>query len=108
MNNLGRNLRSLGRMSIANDADRVIQRSCIGRVVSLLTGIFIIGCIFLYAVLFYFLYRGGALQTSLAEHYMPYVAAGIFCTFILAIILAGLIGNALRRFFWRLLRQRMR
>jgi hypothetical protein len=108
MNNLGRNLRKLGRMSISNDADRALQRSCIGRVISMLTFIFIMVCIILYGVLFYFLYQGGVLQTPLAEKYMPYLAAGVFCSFILVIILAGLIGNALRRFFWNILLRRTR
>jgi hypothetical protein len=107
MNNLGRNLRSLGKMSFASETDRVIQRSCVGRIVSMLTFFFITGCIILYGILFYFLYKGGILQTSWAEQSMPYVAAAIFCSFILVIVVAGLIGNALRNFFWRLLRRRM-
>jgi sterol desaturase/sphingolipid hydroxylase (fatty acid hydroxylase superfamily) len=108
MNNLGKNLNQLGRMSVANQTDRTLQRSCIGRVVSMLTFIFILLCIIFYGILFFVLYKTGLTQVQLPEQVQPFLAIGIACSFILAIVLAGLIGDWLRRIIWRSLLRRQR
>ncbi len=98
-------LRQLGAMAAASEVDRALQRSCIGRIVSLLTFIFIVLCIVLYALTWY-----GLIKTGLAER-LPQPIGGavglsIFVGFFVAIILAGLIGNWLRRRIWRMLLRR--
>lgn len=96
------NLRQLGTIAAASEVDRALQHSCIGRIVGLLTFIFIVLCIVLYALIWY-----GLIKTGLAEQ-LPQPIGGalgmsIFVGFFVAIILAGLIGNWLRRLIWRLL-----
>lgn len=103
--NWRRGLRRLGTLAAASEVDRALERSCIGRVVSLLTFIFIVLCIVLYALMWY-----GLIKTGLAER-LPQPIGGalglsIFVGFFIAIILAGLIGNWLRRRIWRMLLRR--
>jgi hypothetical protein len=105
MNNFGKNLNRLGRMSAASQADQVIQRSCVGRIVSMLTFFFILLCIVIYAILFYTAYKTG-LQAKIPEQFQQYLAGGIVCSFLFMIVLAGLTGNWLRRIIWRALLRR--
>ncbi len=100
--NRRRSLRQWGALAAASEADRALERSCIGRIVSLLTFIFIVLCIVLYALMWY-----GLIRTGLAER-LPQPIGGalglsIFVGFFIAIILAGLVGNWLRRRIWRLI-----
>ncbi len=106
MSNWRRNLRRLGTLAAADEVDRALQRTCIGRIVSMLTLIFIVLCVLIY---------GGALlaldATGLRER-LPasggVLTAGACVGLFLAIILAGLIGNWLRRLFWQALLRRRR
>lgn len=99
---LGRNLGRLGAFAAANRADRALRRTCIGRIVSLLTLIFIVLCVGLDALMFYALDRMGLLDT-LPQSVRPVLTVGLMMSFVVAIVLAGLIGNWLRRRIWRLL-----
>jgi Na+/proline symporter len=94
-------------MSTANQVDRALQKSCIGRIVSMLTFLFILLCIILYGILYFILYKTGLTQILSSEASTPILVIVFFGSFILAIVLAGLIGNWLRRLIWRsLLRRR--
>lgn len=100
-----RSLRQVGALAAASEVDRALQRSCIGRIVSMLTLIFIVLCIALYALMWY-----GLTKTGLAER-LPQPIGGalgmsLFVGLFVAIILAGLVGNWLRRRIWRLLLRR--
>jgi hypothetical protein len=99
---LGRNLGRLGALAAANRADRALRRTCIGRIVSLLTLIFIVLCVGLDVLTFYALDRRGLLDT-LPQSVRPVLIVGLMMSFVVDIVLAGLIGNWLRRRIWRLL-----
>jgi len=102
----GRLRRDLGRLvatGTAYEVDRALQRSCIGRIVSLLAFLFVIGCILVYGLMAYGLYQAG-----LGERLGSVLAVGLFIGLILAVVLAGLIGNWLRRRIWRFLLRRAR
>jgi uncharacterized membrane protein len=102
---LGRFLRGLGTYAAADQVDHAIHRSCIGRIVSLLTLLFILlfGCSYLLVGLL--LSRthlsdlsSGALSKALV--------IGFVVGLLLCIIVAGIIGNWLRHLIWRALRRR--
>ncbi len=100
---LRRDVRRLALRGAFYEADRALQRTCIGRIVSLLTLLFILACVVVYGLFAYGLYRIG-----LAERLGSALAVGLFIGLILAVGLAGLVGNWLRRQVWRLLLRRMR
>lgn len=104
--NRQRGLRRLIALGAASEADYALQRTCIGRIVSLLTLIFIVLCVVLYGLMWY-----GLTTTGLAER-LPQPIGGIlgislFIGLFICIILAGLIGNWLRRRIWSALLRRM-
>jgi len=99
------NLRRLGTLAAVDMVDRTLQRSCIGRIVSMLTLIFIVLCIALYALMWYGLTRAG-LAERLPQPIGGALGLSLFGGFFVAIILAGLIGNWLRRRIWHLLIRR--
>ncbi|HHS96555.1 MAG TPA: hypothetical protein ENK08_01425 [Chloroflexi bacterium] len=105
MNNdpLRENLRRLASKGAVYEADRVLRHSCIGRIVSMLTFLFIVICIVVYGLLVYGLYRIG-----LAERLGSMLSVGFFVGLILAVVAAGLVGNWLRNRIWRFLLRRMR
>ncbi len=97
--------RQLGTLIAVSEADRALQRSCIGRIVSMLTGLFIVLCIVLYGLMIYVLTKTGLAQ-RLPQPISGALGLSIFAGFVVAIVLAGLIGNWLRRLFWRTLLRR--
>jgi len=102
---LRRFLRGLGTYAAADHVDHAIQRSCIGRIVSLLTLLFILlfGCSYLLIGLLLSRARlGDVLSGALNKG----LAIGFVVGLLLCIIMAGLIGNWLRRLIWRALRRR--
>lgn len=108
MENWWRNLRRVGTLAAVDEADRALQRTCIGRIVSLLTLIFIVLCVILYGGAFLVLNASG-IGGQLRQAAGGILTAGLCMGFFLAITLAGLIGNWLRRRIWRaLLRRRGR
>lgn len=103
--NLKNNLGKLGKITAANQADRTLRKSCIGRIVSLLTLIFLLSCGCLYASGGYWLYQGGWADKfpNTAEKIM---LIGFIVGFFACIIVAGLIGNWLRKQIWKILLKR--
>ena len=104
---LRRTLRGLGRMAVNDNIDRAIQRSCIGRIVSALTGIFMLACL-LIVILLSFLANESGLMDMLPDFIGNILGAMFVIGFIAAIIIAGIIGGLLRRQLWQLLRSRRR
>lgn len=102
---LNSTLRRLGHLAAVDQADRALRRSCIGRIVGALTGLFIAACLAIWTVLFVIVS-----QMSIVEK-LPDVTSSILSIMfigglIASIVLAGLIGNLLRRQLWRMLRAR--
>ncbi len=99
-------LHRLVSFGVASEAERVLYRTCIGRIISMLTFIFIVLCIVLYGLMWY-----GLTTTGLAER-LPQSVGGVlgislFVGLFVCIILAGLIGNWLRNRIWRALLRRV-
>lgn len=98
-------LRRLVSFGVASEAERALYRTCIGRIVSALTFIFIVLCIVLYGLMWY-----GLTTIGLAER-LPQPIGGmlgisLFIGLFVCIILAGLIGNWLRNRIWHALLRR--
>jgi hypothetical protein len=102
---LGRYLRGLGSYAAVDQVDHAIQRSCIGRIVSLLTLLFILlfGCSYLLIGLVLSRTRLGDLASDALSKVL---VVGFVVGLLLCIIVAGLIGNWLRRLIWSSLRRR--
>jgi len=92
-------------LAAANQADRALQRTCIGRIVSLLTLIFIFLCGGGYLLALWGLHAAGVLD-QLPGSIRGGLIAGIWLGLLAAIVLAGLIGNWIRRRLWRALLRR--
>ena len=102
---LNSTLRRLRRLAAVDHADRALRQSCLGRIVGALTGLFIVACLAVWIGLFILMN-----QMGIAEK-LPDAAGTILSVMfigglIASIVLAGLIGNLLRRQLWRLLRAR--
>jgi len=95
----------LGPYAAVDQVDHAIQRSCIGRIVSLLTLLFILlfGCSYLLIGLL--LARSG-LGDLASGSLIKALVIGFVVGLLLCIIVAGLVGNWLRRLIWRALRRR--
>ena len=102
---LGTYLRRLGTYTAVDQVDHAIQRSCIGRITSLLTLLFILffGCSYLLVGLL--LSRTG-LGDLLSGALSKALVVGFVVGLLLCIIVAGLIGNWLRHLVWHALRRR--
>lgn len=105
MANWQKGLRRLGATAAVGEAERIVERSCIGRIVSMLTLIFIVLCVALYALMWYGLTRTG-LAERLPDPIGGALGLSLFAGLFIAIILAGLVGNWLRRRLWRMLLRR--
>ena len=102
---LGTYLRRLGTYTAVDQVDHAIQHSCIGRIVSLLTLLFILlfGCSYLFAgLLLSRTHLANLLSGALNKALVVGFVVGLF----LCIIVAGLIGNSLRHLVWHALRRR--
>lgn len=104
---LRRGLRSLGRIAVNDKIDRAIQRSCIGRIVSALTGIFMLGCL-LSVILLSIIANESGIMDLLPDFVGNILGVLFVFGFIAAIIIAGIIGSLLRKSLWQLLRSRQR
>ncbi len=101
-------LQDLGTAAATVGVGRAVERSCIGRIVSMLTFIFIVLCVALYGLMWYGLTRSG-LAERLPQPIGGALGMSLFVGLFVAIILAGLVGNWLRRRLWSaLLRRRAR
>ena len=103
--NLQQNLSKLGKMTAANQADRALRKSCLGRVVSLLTWIFLLSCGCLYTGGAWLLYQSGW-GNKFPGMTEKVLVVGFIVGFFACILVAGLIGNWLRRRIWKFLRKR--
>ena len=106
MGNFSDPLRNLGRMAANTQVDHALRHSCLGRIASMVTGLVIILCMGLWVGIFLLVGKTG-LAKMIPEN-MISVGLGIafFGGILIAIIIGGLVGNALRRIFWGILRRR--
>ena len=104
---LRRGLRQFGAEYAADRADDALRRSCIGRIVNMLAGLFIVGCLLIWILLYVLVSQTGLLGRF--EGPVETVLGVAMCgTFVFAIVAAGLIGHGLRRLIWRRLLRRRR
>jgi hypothetical protein len=105
--NFHHNLRGLGRMAMNDQIDRAIQRSCIGRIVGALSGIFMLACLLIMIILAILANASGVLD--LVPDFISTILGVLFIIGIIAVIIvAGIIGNILRQVLWQTLRTRRR
>lgn len=93
---IGSFARAAGRARVANR----VERSCIGRIVSALTGAFIFACLALWAIAFIVLNQQG-LWEQVSEQMGAALGVLFFGGILVSIIIAGVIGGALRRMLRR-------
>ncbi len=98
-------LKDLGKAAATVGVGQVVERSCVGRIVSMLTFIFIVLCVALYGLMWYGLTRSGLLE-QLPQPIGGALGMSLFVGLFIAIILAGLVGNWLRRRLWNALLRR--
>lgn len=94
-----------GKQTVTSQADRALEHSCAGRIVSALTFIVVIFCLGLWITTFLLLNRlftktlSGNVLTNLT-------CLTFFGGLVVAIFVGALAGNFLRRAFWKLLVKR--
>jgi fumarate reductase subunit D len=97
-----------GRQSAATQADRVLEHSFAGRVVSALTFIVVVLCLGLWITAF-LLFRNQFFSQSLsATVYTNLSCIVFFGGLVVAVFFGAMAGNFLRRAFWKLLVKRYR
>ena len=106
MKNQIHRLWSSGKKTFASQADRALERTCAGRIINTLTFLVMILCLGLWITAFLLLkdqlFVGkltGSLLTDLT-------CLTFFGGLVIAILVGALIGNFLRRLFWKLLTKR--
>jgi hypothetical protein len=105
INRLLNSARRLGSFSPAHQVDRAIHRTITGRIVNFMSFIFIALCGGGFA-----LTVAGAYALKLNER-LPQGSLGVLgvvlvCSFLLVIILAGVVGEVVRRLIWRFIPRR--
>lgn len=98
-------LQDLGTAAATVGVGQAVERSCIGRIVGMLTFIFIVLYVALYGLMWYGLTRSG-IAKQLPQPIGGALGMSLFVGLFVAIILAGLVGNWLRRRLWHALLRR--
>ncbi|MBN2386228.1 MAG: hypothetical protein JXB85_04355 [Anaerolineales bacterium] len=91
--------RVFDRLADREQLDPELQRSCLGRLASMLTFVFIMSCLGIWITAFLLLKDSVAIQTVPAVEQLTCVI--FFGGLALAVIIASLAGNLLRRILWR-------
>ncbi len=95
-----------GKQTVANQTDRALEHSCLGRIISALTFIVVIICLGLWITAFILL-RDRLFAETLSGSILTNLTCIIFFGgLVIAIIVGALAGNLLRRAFWKLLIER--
>lgn len=97
-----------GRETAASQADRALEHTCAGRVVSALTFIAIVFCLGLWITVFLLLKDQLFTQTLTGIVFTNFTCIFFFGGLVVALFIGALVGNFLRRAFWRLLVKRFR
>jgi hypothetical protein len=97
-----------GSQTAATKADRALEHSCAGRVVSALTFIVVVLCLGLWITGF-LLYRNQLLSQTLSANVFTNLTCIVFFGgLVVAVFIGAMAGNFLRRAFWKLLVKRYR
>ncbi|MGQ9600921.1 MAG: hypothetical protein ACUVWZ_16110 [Anaerolineae bacterium] len=94
--------RWLGRLAAAEQIDRTLERSCIGRIVSLVILITMVACVGLWVGIAWLVNKAG-LSGAASKLPGPVFPCLFFGGLILCIVIGGLVGNWLRRLAWRVI-----
>ncbi len=95
-----------GRQSAATQADRALEHTCAGRVVSALTFIVVVFCLGLWIAAF-FLFRNQLFAQTISPNVLTNLTCIVFFGgLVVAVFVGALAGNFLRRTFWKLLVKR--
>lgn len=95
-----------GRQTVTSQADRALEHSCAGRIVSALTFIIVIFCLGLWITAFLLLKDRLFTETLSGNILTNLTCVTFFGGLVVAIFVSALAGNFLRRAFWKLLVKR--
>ncbi|MGZ6346392.1 MAG: hypothetical protein ACXWNC_02320 [Anaerolineales bacterium] len=96
----------VGKETATTQADRALEHTCAGRVVSALTFIVIVFCLALWITAFLLLKDQLFVQTFTGNILTNMTCIIFFGGLVLAVFVGALAGNFLRRTFWKLLVKR--
>ncbi len=104
--NRSKKLWQSGKLAVTSQADQALAHSCAGRVVSALTFLVIIFCLSLWITAFILL-RDHLFAETLSGNTLTDLTCIIFFGgLVTAIFIGALLGNFMRRTFWKLLVKR--
>jgi hypothetical protein len=95
-----------GKQTVSSQADRALEHSCAGRIVSALTFIVVIFCLGLWITAFLLLKDRLFTETLSGNILTDLTCVTFFGGLVIAIFVGALAGNFLRRAFWKLLVKR--
>jgi hypothetical protein len=91
------------KMTATTQADRALEHSCAGRVVSALAFIVVVFCLGLWITVFLLLKDNLFTQTISGNVFTDLTCIVFFGGLVLAVFIGAMAGNFLRRAFWKLL-----
>jgi fumarate reductase subunit D len=106
MSNSFRHLKVFGKQDPVNPAEQELMNTCAGRMVSVLTFIVIIGCLGFWITLFLLVKDSLSTQTLSGNVINNLTCIVFFGGLVLALFTGAMIGNFLRRAFWKWLVKR--
>jgi hypothetical protein len=96
-----------GKETAASRADRALEHTCAGRVISALTFIVVVFCLGLWITVFLLLKDQLFMETLSGNVLTNLTCIIFFGGLIIAVFVGALAGNFLRRTFWKLLVKRI-
>lgn len=84
-------------------AQQAVDRGCIGRIVGLIVLVTMVACVGLWGLAYHLLNKSGVLAALPERIAGPAIGITLIGGFAVAIVVGGVIGDALRRAVWRLL-----
>ena len=106
MRNLFRRLKLFGKQNPTNQAEQELMNTRAGRMVSVMTFIVIIGCLGLWITLFLLVKDRLSTQTLSGNVVNNLTCVVFFGGLVLALFVGAMIGNFIRRAFWKWLVKR--
>jgi len=106
MNNIFRRLKVFSAQNPANLAEQELLSTCAGRMVSVMTFLVIIGCLGFWITLFLLVKDRLSAQTLSGNAVSDLTCIVFFGGLVLALFAGAMIGNFMRRTFWKWLVRR--
>ena len=103
-----RRLWSSGKNTFASQADWTLERTCAGRIINTLTFLVVILCLGLWITAFLLLKDQLFAKTLTGSLLTDLTCLTFFGGLVIAILTGALVGNIVRRLFWKLLMTRAR